>query len=153
MREEIQSSAKSHCRRSQRNVFILVASVCFALAGCRSDYKLVKVSGTVTLDGKPISGIEVRFQPLASGNNVNPGPGSKGITDADGRYTLVVQNTSLRFGAVVGKHMVFLTTAPPPPDPRKDAPPPQLPCYRSQTFEVSSHNTDDADFELTLESH
>lgn len=129
----------------------LVATACLALAGCHSDYKLVKVSGTVTLRGKPISGVEVRFQPMTSGNNINPGPGSMGVSGTDGRYVLVVQDASLKPGAVVGKHMVFLSTAVPPADPKSDAPSPQPLYYRSETFEVPAHSIDIADFALMSE--
>jgi len=73
------------------------------LAGCRpSDgIKLGKVEGTVTVDGQPIEGAELTFQPDAA----RP---SYGITDSAGHYFL--QFTMDRDGAVVGKHTVSITT-------------------------------------------
>jgi hypothetical protein len=47
--------------------------------------KLVPVSGTVTLDNKPLSGATVTFVPVGS----TRGRGCYGGTDADGRYELM----------------------------------------------------------------
>jgi hypothetical protein len=77
--------------------------------GCNSEsYRVAAVSGQVKLDGKPIENVAVMFQPVHSDGNYSPGPGSTGVTDADGRYTLKLtgKNTS---GAVVGKHKVRFT--------------------------------------------
>lgn len=60
------------------------------LAGCGSQIKpekvppLVKVTGKVTLDGKPAEGVAVTFFP-APNNKGNP---SSGTVDASGNYTL-----------------------------------------------------------------
>ncbi len=62
--------------------------VCLTLVGCtESDpelAKLVPVSGTVTLDDKPLSGATVLFSPRGQ----TPGTGAFGSTDAEGKYTL-----------------------------------------------------------------
>jgi hypothetical protein len=70
--------------------------------GCGSS-RVASVSGTVTLDGQPLPDALVSFQPLSEGA-VNPGPGSTGRTDEQGRYTLRV--TGGGKGAVVGWHKV-----------------------------------------------
>lgn len=78
------------------------------VVGCSSsDYELAPVSGIVTLDGNPLSGVEVVFSPMGSREDGNPGPWSKGTTDVDGRFTLTTQNN--KKGAVVGKHRVGIS--------------------------------------------
>jgi hypothetical protein len=73
-------------------------------AGCGSQF--VPVSGRVTLDGKPLANAMVVFEPLS--DDPNPGPGSTGKTDKDGRYTLTLM-TGKGSGAVVGLHKVSIT--------------------------------------------
>ena len=81
------------------------------LAGCgRSGGNLAPVQGTVTLDGKPLAGAMVEFE-LDPGDNVyqkTTGSISRGKTDANGRYTL--EFTHEEEGALVGKHIVRITT-------------------------------------------
>lgn len=125
------------------------------LPGCGdTDYELAPVSGKVTLDGKPLAEAKVSFQPESQSGQPNPGPGSYGTTDADGRYTLRTIEPDAD-GAVVGQHKVRLTGKMPPQDPADDTAqvfkeiiPPQ---WRdgSQTFEVLPEGTDKADFVLT----
>src|SRR5438067_9089981 len=77
-----------------------------AMAGCSSEpYQIANVSGRVTVDGKPVEKVAVMFQPVAPPGNMNPGPGSYGITDADGRYTLRLIGVEKK-GVVVGLHKV-----------------------------------------------
>lgn len=79
--------------------------------GCDSSpYEIVPVSGRVTLDGEPLGDALVSFQPIGSASNKEPGPGSYGRTDKDGKYTLQVVEPS-QPGAVVGKHSVLISTA------------------------------------------
>jgi hypothetical protein len=70
-----------------------------ALAGC-ADKNLATVAGTVTLDGKPLEGARVQFQPI---NRKRP---SGAVTDADGRYSL--QYTFEKSGAEIGRHEVSI---------------------------------------------
>lgn len=67
--------------------------------------KLGRVSGILTLDGKPIPGANVTFTPMSEGMNAKPkDAGSAGTTDKDGRYVLYyVKDVQ---GAVLGKHFV-----------------------------------------------
>lgn len=85
--------------------FLLAA---LAAAGCGDGPKYVTVTGRVTVDNKPYKNAIVSFQPLASKDNPTPGRGSSGITDADGRYTLVADGGVS--GAVPGKHRVRIQT-------------------------------------------
>ncbi len=70
------------------------------LAGCsRGDRpSLGLVSGTVTLDGKPLAGARVIFEPVEGGR------ASTSTTDSRGRYELIYIRTDK--GAKVGPHNV-----------------------------------------------
>ncbi len=85
----------------------LTAFILFC-AGCAQP-AVAPVSGRVTLDGQPLSGVFVIFEPIQSG--ANPGTGSIGKTDAEGRYTLRQMQPD-RPGALIGAHRVRITTAP-----------------------------------------
>jgi hypothetical protein len=124
------------------------------LAGCGSlGYKTASVSGRVTLNGQPLANAAVVFQPVAAKGNEDPGPGSGGKTDADGRYTLTVVGSQSR-GAVVGKHKVLITRIP-QEDSADDRPKrfKQLPeKYNKNTTlecDVPAGGTSSADFPLT----
>lgn len=75
--------------------------------GCDGGPKLAPVSGKVTLNGQPLAEAWLDFQPIATGDDINPGAGSVGTTDKDGRYTL--KTVHGKTGAVVGKHRVSIT--------------------------------------------
>jgi hypothetical protein len=124
-----------------------------ALAGCGSS-QFAPVSGTVTLDGKPIPNASVNFQPADSKDSALA---SSGKTDANGRYKLrVVMNNAS--GAVRGRHRVSISTLQ-EEDPTKDLPPgkqrPKDPIparYNTRTeltFDVPAGGTSSADFALT----
>ncbi len=83
----------------------LFAVVLFGLiSGCDSGGpRLVDVSGTVTLDGKPVPNAIVVFNPDFPG-----GSNSLGRTNSDGKYKLEYSQDSQ--GALVGKHIVEITT-------------------------------------------
>jgi hypothetical protein len=92
--------------RANRNLWRLAAALCVPLVlGCGHGDRppLGTVHGTVTLDGKPLAGAGVLFQP------VEPGRASAGVTDADGRYELVYIRRDK--GAKVGAHLVKITPA------------------------------------------
>jgi len=128
--------------------------------------KFVPVSGRVLVDGKPVANLMVTFQPIATEQNKDPGPGSAGITDADGRFTLKVSSQQYSSnGAVVGKHKVRIGTILPgegqATDPSigspDDAPlagreliPPQYNQDTILTFEVPPKGTDQANFDIFI---
>src|SRR5688500_15770406 len=78
-------------------------------AGCGGGGpKYVKVSGVVTLNGKPYPRAVVVFQPIAADQSVNPGRGSSAYTDENGRFELTTDDG--HHGAIVGKHRVRIQT-------------------------------------------
>ena len=81
-------------------MLIVVGTSMFFQAGCggRGDQPdLGQVAGTITLDGKPLSGIAVVFQP-------DSGRPSRGMTDAEGKYELTyIRQTK---GTKVGSNRV-----------------------------------------------
>ena len=74
------------------------------MAGCGSEDGLAKVKGKVTLNGRPLEGATVEFQPAAE-----RGAPSAGATDAKGRYELMY--TFDVPGAMPGEHVVSIRTA------------------------------------------
>ena len=96
---------------SPKAVFHVAGLVVLAqLVGCGgSGFELAPVSGSVTLDGKPLQKATVIFEPKAVEGTVNAGPVSSGRTDAEGKFTLKTPDG--RTGAVVGDHTVKVWTA------------------------------------------
>jgi hypothetical protein len=94
--------------RQFRSVTIRIAAVVtlFGLAaGCNSEKlpNLGTVTGTITMDGKPLSGANVAFDPVAGG-----APPSVGKADADGKYELYYSRGHK--GAPIGEHTVRINT-------------------------------------------
>jgi hypothetical protein len=138
----------------------ILAALAVLPAGCGGgSYKTAAVSGRVTLNGQPLADAAVMFNPVATPGNVNPGPGSTGVTDADGRYTLTIVGKTTK-GAVVGKNKVEITmmkhdSADPADDkPQRSKPSVKIPVrYHSKDSklecDVPSGGTDSANFDLT----
>jgi hypothetical protein len=137
-----------------------MAILFISIGGC-SDNKLAPVSGRVLVDGEPIANLVVLFQPMGSASNPNPGKGSAGRTDKDGRFTLE-QDAGVP-GAVVGKHKVAIFTAltdrelkintetgseDGAPAGPKEIIPPKYNDQTELTFEVTSAGTTEANFNL-----
>lgn len=77
--------------------------------GCGPDLpEMGTVTGTVTMNGKPIQGVEVVFSPAPVEGKV--AKSSKGITDESGKFTLTYRapDGTPAEGAAVGKHVVTL---------------------------------------------
>lgn len=81
--------------------------------------ELIPVSGTVTLDGKPVEGAVVLFIPTGSTNF-----SALGATDAEGKYKLQTRTgQQLRDGVPAGEYRVAVSRmvkpdgSPLPPDP------------------------------------
>ena len=121
--------------------------------GCGSNaYPLAQVTGKVTKSGKPISGASISFQPMASSGSANAGPGSFGITDAEGRYELKTFREKMT-GAVIGRHRVTVQLPLPPGTPEDIEIDPSLLSpvpYRngSMQIDVPLDGLGSADFEL-----
>lgn len=107
-----------------------ILTLSFSLIGCGGGAEvpdLGTVSGTVTVDGNPMEGVIVTFQPVAGGRS------SMGSTDSNGYYTL--SYTAEAQGALIGKHKVMVTSqstsdAPDPSGVEKDTIPPH---YNTKT--------------------
>lgn len=114
---------------------------------------LYSVTGTVTLDGKPLEGAVVAFQPKTEGAKPNLKLGmSVGKTNKEGKYTLsyALIDGKTYYGAVAGPHYVTI---------RVDDPATQVemlpPHYSSisttrLSFEVKQDGKQPANFDLTL---
>ena len=96
----------------QANRLALVAwsaTLALAATGCSlSKDKPVKVSGTVTLDGKPVAGAAVQF--MRDGGS---GPPAHGQSKEDGSFVLTTYNDG--DGALPGDYKVLVTWEEPPP--------------------------------------
>lgn len=131
--------------RSASLRFLLVLSFLVGLAGCsKPDHPQVgRVSGVVTLDGKPLAGATVMFQPLE-------GRASIGTTDDAGRYSLTYLDGVP--GAKVGPHKVIIRTEVPGEDGQPPIVKEKLPKrYHDQT-ELTAEvkpGTNTFDFPLT----
>jgi hypothetical protein len=113
------------------------------------------------MNGQPLANAHVQFQPVGN----DPGPGSYGATDADGRFRLQINSQQMQGdGAVVGKHVVRFGTimkggganVEPDKGSADDAPlggKETIPARYNQdsqmTFVVPPKGTTEANFELT----
>ena len=81
----------------------LLALYCLMIPGCGSAGKLATVRGEITLNGQPLQGALIEFQPT------DPrGSPSSGMTDDEGRYELMY--TFAKSGAAPGEHVVSIRT-------------------------------------------
>ncbi|HVJ85588.1 MAG TPA: hypothetical protein VM452_08070 [Caulifigura sp.] len=80
--------------------FLFLAACVFH--GCGSSGpEIGAVTGTVLLDGRPVEGAMLFFEPKKGGRS------SKALTDASGKYEL--QYIGERMGALIGEHQVRIT--------------------------------------------
>jgi hypothetical protein len=94
-------SAATACRRALWVPILLLA------AGCNGGhFELAPVHGTVTVDDIPLAGCNVRFAPIAKGDDVHPGKPAYGRIQTDGKYRLTTRQAN--DGAVVGEHWVTI---------------------------------------------
>ena len=95
----------------------LVGAMAIALAAGCSGVKrptLVRVSGTVTVNGKPVEGATVVFTPMEGGAR-----NAEGITDASGVYQLTTFEPN--DGVILGKHAVTIRKGAAPAGPAMSA--------------------------------
>jgi hypothetical protein len=142
-------------------------------SGCSGsgDPKYVAVSGKVHLNGKPLAGATVQFNPVSSDKNKSPGKTSAGSTDSEGKFTLFYDVN--KNGAVVGEHKVMIymmpDEAPAPFDPELGSPdgyvppksksskpaiiiPPEYNEKTTLTFTVPPGGTSEAFFDLKMKT-
>jgi hypothetical protein len=140
----------------------LVGLLAVSLTGCSSGGpQYANVSGVVTFNGKPYKSGIVKFQPVGTKDNPNPGRGSYAHTDENGRFKLVVDDKIT--GATIGKHRVFITTVResriPDPDPALGTPdgsakvqidpiPAEWNSSSTKEFDVPAAGTDKANFDI-----
>ena len=123
------------------------------LASCGgSGPQPVRVSGRVTLDGAPLAGAYVSFQPRRDQPNA-AATGSYATTSADGSFHLKLLQPKIS-GALPGLHRVRITTSRPLDPAREDSPTTQerVPLrYRDGLlgFQVPPQGTTAANFALT----
>jgi hypothetical protein len=85
-------------------VFLLIT-----LQGC-GGRSYAPVSGTVTLDGKPVAKAVVTFIPLPDPGSKEAGDSASGKTNEKGEYTLQTYTPrGMKDGAQVGKHKVSIS--------------------------------------------
>jgi len=90
------------------NIPLLLGVVLLPLTGCGDGGpNLVKVTGTITLNGKPYEGALVEFMP-AQGNAVSTL--GTDTTGPDGNYR--IRSSAGRFGLAPGKYTVKVSKAP-----------------------------------------
>ena len=128
-----------------------IGFICFSLLifaiGCGGGN--APVSGVITLDGTPLPGVYVVFEPQA----VGPAGASQGGTASDGKYELARVEGGKK-GALIGTHQVRLTTVSPGAmdDERSALPQDKIPAKYQRaapTFDVPRDGTDTANFELS----
>jgi hypothetical protein len=91
--------------RTQFAVPCLIAAM--LMVGCGpSSGTIAPVSGKLTVDGKPMPGVEIIFSPKMTDTNSNPGPYSFGTTDEEGNFELKTRYGDK--GAVIGWHIVTM---------------------------------------------
>lgn len=77
----------------------IVLAFLFLFAGCgRSGPQIAPVHGRITLEGRPLAGADIRFEPNG------PERPSVGRTDSDGHFDLMFKRGQP--GAIVGQHTV-----------------------------------------------
>jgi hypothetical protein len=88
--------------------FVFVA-LFVALQGC-GGRSYAPVSGTVTLDGKPVANADVTFIPIAEAGTKEAGDTAGGKTNEKGEYKLKTYTPQgWKEGALVGKHRVSIS--------------------------------------------
>ncbi len=122
--------------------------------GCGPQFKFAPVSGTVTLNGEPLTGAIVGFEPLPQGDSTEVGYGSYAETDDEGYYTM--KSFKGDIGAIVGPHRVMITTVSADEGPNGETinmKPERVPAKYADydnplKFEVPPEGTDQANFQL-----
>ena len=91
--------------------FCALVSAVLLLSGClQGSIEYAPVKGRITLDGEPVPDAKIMFIPTKQRNEKRISlPYSFGFTDKDGNYTLKTEKQQK--GAVVGSHIVIISTA------------------------------------------
>jgi hypothetical protein len=128
-----------------------------AAAGCGGAPKLVPVTGTVKLDGKPVDGVRVYFWPTEQTAKTFVNRFAIGFSDKDGKFSLRGTNGD---GVEAGEYKVTFarpTTGPakpgrkPNPKNEKELLPPEL-TELSLTKHIATVSSTSNDFVFDLSS-
>ena len=132
-------SAAQYKRRRFLELMLVVAVVGGCSGGDRPT--LGRVTGTVTLDGRPLADAAVVFSPIGGGRQ------STGTTDSAGHFEMIYIR-DIR-GAKVGQHKVSIMTA------REESPDEDIPSrYNAETILTAQvkPGTNDIPFRLTSDA-
>lgn len=127
-------------------IFIFCFSVllCFFLIGCGGGQsplpKLVQGTGTVTLDGKPLDGATITFNPKEGG-------ASFAFTDQDGKFTLMFNKDTP--GVIPGKHIIKIVKEKNPDVPGTNLVPAKYSDKSKLTADVKNEEPNEFQFDLT----
>lgn len=91
---------------------LLMVLAFISAAGCGGglkEFPCAPVSGLVTCDGQPVREAQVYFAPIKSGKDAVVGKPGFSWTGEDGRFVLSTYGSE--DGAIVGKHVVRVTTS------------------------------------------
>ena len=135
--------------------WLFSSALLFAI-GC-GEGRLAPVSGKVTLNGQPLVGATVGFEPLVERQGIEAPLSSTGKTNDKGEYTL--ETLKGQKGALVGLHKVAISLlqaqvgegdARPPRSgwPVKDKVPARYNAKSELKIDVPAGGTDKADFDL-----
>ena len=83
---------------------VLAPIFLLSFCGCTPSGDLGMVTGTITLNGEPVEGVVVEFNPQGGTGSV-----AMGQTDANGKYEAMF--TMNRKGASLGENLIRLSTA------------------------------------------
>lgn len=86
--------------------YATAAAACVFLLGCSGggpSYKLVPVTGTVTLNNKPLEGASISFLPDPTNRDGQP---ANDVTGPDGNFKMMTRGRS---GLVAGKYKVLIS--------------------------------------------
>jgi hypothetical protein len=90
-----------------RLVGILAITALLASSGCGGgEFKTAKVTGKVTVGGKPVTSGDVMFMPLGKNEEGRSGKAARAQIQQDGSYSMTTYDAF--DGAVIGKHQVTL---------------------------------------------
>jgi len=97
--------------RNPQLIAVLWTLLAVLMVGCSRDEgpAVAEVSGTITLDGQPLPGVNIQFVPEGPG-----GSPSFGGTNQNGHYRLLF--TQHKTGAMLGQHRVEITARETPRD-------------------------------------
>jgi hypothetical protein len=121
---------------------VSILAILFAsITGC-GGRELAEVRGTVSANGRPVTGGTLVFSPIATSEEQPPGKSATGDIQPDGTFQLSTYD--LHDGAIVGRHRVRFIPPIEDEDKKVDSP--------SMTTTSSSRLTLPADYEVEIDT-